>query len=361
MNLTASHALIAGRLEPQVHIEFTNEVITSIEVNSDLAPTVNGTLIPGFVDIHTHGAGGHYFSALNPDQISAVINTHMAHGTTSMLASLVSEPIENLITQIKALLPFINQSSVRGIHLEGPYLAHSHCGAHDPALLRKPTIDELKELIAASENTIRMVTIAPELDGAIPAIEFLISQGITVALGHTGADPLATRAAIKAGASIITHFNNGMPKLDSGENISSVSLDDPTVALELILDGVHVNEESVRRILKAAPGRIIAVTDAMSAAGAGDGKYTIGKLDVLVKDGIARLTSKDSLAGSTLTMDRAFLNLVNVFGLSIADASLAASTLPALRIGLDNVGSIEVGKRPDFLEINGASEISLFS
>ena len=361
MNLTASHALIAGRLEPQVHIEFTNEVITSIEVNSDLAPTVNGTLIPGFVDIHTHGAGGHYFSALNPDQISAVINTHMAHGTTSMLASLVSEPIENLITQIKALLPFINQSSVRGIHLEGPYLAHSHCGAHDPALLRKPTIDELKELIAASENTIRMVTIAPELDGAIPAIEFLISQGITVALGHTGADPLATRAAIKAGASIITHFNNGMPKLDSGENISSVSLDDPTVALELILDGVHVNEESVRRILKAAPGRIIAVTDAMSAAGAGDGKYTIGKLDVLVKDGIARLTSKDSLAGSTLTMDRAFLNLVNVFGLSIADASLAASTLPALRIGLDNVGSIEVGKRPDFLEINGAGEISLFS
>ena len=361
MNLTASHALIAGRLEPQVHIEFTNEVITSIEVNSDLAPTVNGTLIPGFVDIHTHGAGGHYFSALNPDQISAVINTHMAHGTTSMLASLVSEPIENLITQIKALLPFINQSSVRGIHLEGPYLAHSHCGAHDPALLRKPTIDELKELIAASENTIRMVTIAPELDGAIPAIEFLISQGITVALGHTGADPLATRAAIKAGASIITHFNNGMPKLDSGENISSVSLDDPTVALELILDGVHVNEESVRRILKAAPGRIIAVTDAMSAAGAGDGKYTIGKLDVLVKDGIARLTSKDSLAGSTLTMDRAFLNLVNVFGLSIADASFAASTLPALRIGLDNVGSIEVGKRPDFLEINGASEISLFS
>ena len=361
MNLTASHALIAGRLEPQVHIEFTNEVITSIEVNSDLAPTVNGTLIPGFVDIHTHGAGGHYFSALNPDQISAVINTHMAHGTTSMLASLVSEPIENLITQIKALLPFINQSSVRGIHLEGPYLAHSRCGAHDPALLRKPTIDELKELIAASENTIRMVTIAPELDGAIPAIEFLISQGITVALGHTGADPLATRAAIKAGASIITHFNNGMPKLDSGENISSVSLDDPTVALELILDGVHVNEESVRRILKAAPGRIIAVTDAMSAAGAGDGKYTIGKLDVLVKDGIARLTSKDSLAGSTLTMDRAFLNLVNVFGLSIADASLAASTLPALRIGLDNVGSIEVGKRPDFLEINGASEISLFS
>ena len=359
MNLVAAHAVIAGRLEPQVHIEFTNEVITSIEVNSGLAPTVKGTLIPGFVDIHTHGAGGYYFSALNPDQISAVVNTHMAHGTTSMLASLVSEPIESLITQIKALLPFINQSAVRGIHLEGPYLAHSHCGAHDPALLRRPAIDELKEMIAASENTIRMVTIAPELDGAIPAIEFLVGQGITVALGHTGADPIATRAAIKAGASIITHFNNGMPKLDTGDNISSVSLDDPTIALELILDDVHVNEESVRRILKLAPDRIIAVTDAMSAAGGGDGTYTIGKLDVLVKDGIARLTSKGSLAGSTLTMDRAFLNLINNFGLSIADASFAVSTLPASRIGLDNVGSIEIGKRPDFLEFTNNGEIKV--
>lgn len=361
MNLVAAYAVIAGKLEPQVHIEFNHQVITSIEINSELAPTLNGTLIPGFVDIHTHGAGGHYFSAPNPDQISAVINTHMAHGTTSMLASLVSEPVESLISQIKRLLPFVNQSAVRGIHLEGPYLAHSHCGAHDPALLRRPAIDELKELIDASENTIRMITIAPELEGAIPAIEYLVGQGIAVALGHTGADPIATRAAIKAGASIITHFNNGMPKLDSGENISSVSLGDPEIALELILDGVHVNDESVRRILKLAPGRIIAVTDAMSAAGAGDGKYTIGKLDVLVKDGVARLTSKGSLAGSTLTMDRAFINLRDSFGLSIAEASFATSTLPAIRIGLTDVGSIDVGKRPDFLEINGAGEISLLS
>jgi len=357
VNLVAAHAVIAGKLEPQVHIEFNDHVITSIQINSKLAPTVAGTLIPGFVDIHTHGAGGYYFSALNPDQISAVINTHMAHGTTSMLASLVSEPIESLISQIKALLPFINQSAIRGIHLEGPYLAHSHCGAHDPVLLRRPSIDELKELISASENTIRMVTIAPELEGAIPAIEYLVGQGIAVALGHTGADPIATRAAIKAGASIITHFNNGMPKLDSGENISSVSLDDPTVALELILDGVHVNDESVRRILKLAPGRIIAVTDAMSAAGAGDGKYTIGKLEVLVKDGVARLTSKGSLAGSTLTMDRAFINLRDNFGLSIAEASFATSTLPAIRIGLTDVGSIDVGKRPDFLEFTNNGEI----
>ena len=131
MKLVAAHALIAGKIESDVLIEYTDEVITSIDVNSALTPTVIGTVIPGFVDIHCHGAGGYYFSALSPDQISTVIDTHVAHGTTSMLASLVSEPIENLLLQIKSLHPFINQSALRGIHLEGPYLAHSHCGAHD--------------------------------------------------------------------------------------------------------------------------------------------------------------------------------------------------------------------------------------
>ena len=203
-----------------------------------------------------------------------------------------------------------------------------------------------------------MVTIAPELEGAISAIEFLVHQGIVVALGHTGADAKTTRAAIAAGATIITHFNNGMPKLDSGDNISSVSLGDSAVALELILDGVHVDSDSVRDILEAAPSRIIAVTDAMSAAGTGDGEYKIGNLAVRVDMGVARLISKNSLAGSTLTMDRAFLNLINNFGLSIAQASHATSTLPASRIGLGDVGSIEVGKSPDFLELSAEGKIS---
>lgn len=351
MNLVAAKALIAGKLEPNVAIKSNNGIITSIKSNSDSPTTVDGTLIPGFVDIHTHGAGGFYFSASNPADIETVISTHSKHGSTSMLASLVSEPIESLIAQITTLLPFINKSAIKGIHLEGPYLAHSHCGAHDPTLLKAPTVKELTKLIDASKGTIRMVTLAPELDGAIAVIEFLVSQGVAVALGHSGADAAITRAAIKAGATIITHFNNGMPKLNTGENISSVALADSEVVLELILDGVHVNTDDIQKILKAAPRRIIAVTDAMSAAGAGDGDYTIGKLGVRVKNGVARLTSKDSLAGSTLTMDRAFLTLINHFGFSIADASFATSALPATRIGLDSVGSIEVGKRADFIEL----------
>jgi N-acetylglucosamine-6-phosphate deacetylase len=361
VNLVAAEALIEGKLERNVAIEYNDGLITGIEANSPAVPTVTGTLIPGFVDIHCHGGGGYYFSALNPEQISVVLDTHQAHGTTSMLASLVSEPIDSLISQIRTLVPFINRSGIRGIHLEGPYLAHSHCGAHDPALLRKPTIAELEELISASDNNIRMVTIAPELEGAISVIEFLVDQGITVALGHTGADAFVSRAAIKAGATVVTHFNNGMPKLNSGDNISSISLGDASIALELILDGVHVSDSDIKKILAQAPNRIIAVTDAMSAAGAGDGTYTIGKLEVLVKDGVARLTSKDSLAGSTLTMNRAFLALINNFGLSIADASHATSALPAARIGLKDIGDFAIGKRADFLALTPAGTIQHIS
>ncbi len=357
MNLVAASALIAGKLEKNVSIEFSSGVITSIEPNSSQPLTIKGTLLPGFVDIHCHGGGGYYFSALNPAQISAVIQTHTAHGTTSMLASLVSEPIESLLTQIETLRPFINQGAIKGIHLEGPYLAGSHCGAHDPALLKAPTIPELEKLIEASGANIRMVTIAPELNGAIAAIEFLFKQGVTVALGHTGADAATTRQAIAAGATIITHFNNAMPKLDTGENISSASLNDFGVALELILDGVHLNESSTQRILDAAPRRYMAITDAMSAAGAGDGAYTIGNLEVLVGNGIARLTSNNALAGSTLTMDQAFQNLINNFGVSIIEASFATSTLPAERIGLRDVGSIEVGKIADFVEFTNSGLI----
>lgn len=359
MNLVAEQALIAGKLESNVSIEYSSGFITSIEVNCFQAPTVIGTLIPGFVDIHCHGGGGQYFSAINPEHISASINAHTAHGTTSMLASLVSEPIGELLTQIEALLPFINKSAIKGIHLEGPYLSHAHCGAHDPIFLKIPTIKELEKLITVSNNTIRMVTIAPELDGAIEVIEFLTGNGITVALGHSGADAVTTQAAIDVGASVITHFNNGMPKLDTKDNISAVSLNEQKMVLELILDGVHINADDARRIISAAPGRFIAITDAMAAAGAGDGNYTIGKLNVLVRNGVARLVSNDSLAGSTLTMDRAFLNLINNFGLSIAEASHATSTLPAERIDLDGVGSIEVGNRADFVVVTKKGSIQV--
>jgi len=361
MNLIAAQAVIDGQLQLEVAIEIKHGIITSIGSEMKADRRIEGVLLPGFVDIHCHGGGGHYFSDLTDLGIERAIEAHTSHGTTSLIASLVTEPIDNLVLQIKRLNPFINKSAIRGIHLEGPYLAHSHCGAHDPALLRQPTIEELKKLIDASGNMIKMVTIAPELPGAISVIEFLSNEGIVAALGHTGANATVAKDAISAGAVLITHFNNGMPKLNTGENLNSVALANPGVDLELILDGHHVDDVTVLEILKSAKPRIIAVTDAMSAAGQPDGEYSIGALSVTVKDSVARLVSNGALAGSTLTMDAAFLTLINKFGFTIPEAVHATSTLAAQKISLHDVGTISVGKKADFVELLPSGEIRSFS
>lgn len=361
MNLVAAQAVVDGQLLRDVSIEITDGVISSIGGNAPADRHIEGVLLPGFVDIHCHGGGGHYFSDITDAGIEKVIHTHSSHGTTSMLASLVTEPIEKLLAQIDRLNPYIGKSVVRGIHLEGPYLAHSHCGAHDPALLRIPTIDELKQLIDASHNMIKMVTIAPELEGAIKVIEFLTEQGIIAALGHTGASSQIARVAMSVGGTLITHFNNGMPKLNTVETINGVALADEKILLELILDGHHVNDADVKTIVDGRHDRIIAVTDAMSAAGEVDGSYTIGELAVTVKDSVARLNSNGSLAGSTLTMDVAFKNLVDKFNFSIPEAVASTSTLAAQIAGFTDVGSISIGKRADFVELTATGEIKSFS
>lgn len=357
MNLVAAQAVIDGQLVDEVRIEITNGIISAIGGEAPADRRINGVLLPGFVDIHCHGGGGFYFSDLTAAGIEKVMHTHSSHGTTSMMASLVTEPVDKLISQIHRLNPYIDKSVVRGIHLEGPYLAHSHCGAHDPALLRVPTIQELQKLIDASNNMIKMVTIAPELEGAIKVIEFLAEQGIIPALGHTGANSQIARDAISAGGTLITHFNNGMPKLNTVDTINGVALADEKVLLELILDGHHVNDADVNTVVDSRHNRIVAVTDAMSAAGEKDGKYTIGELAVTVKDSVARLDSNGSLAGSTLTMDVAFNNLINKLNFSIPDAVASTSTLAAQKAGFTDVGSISVGKRADFVELSPTGEI----
>jgi N-acetylglucosamine-6-phosphate deacetylase len=265
----------------------------------------------GFTDIHCHGGGGYSFSDPNPENIQKVIDTHRSHGTTTQVASLVTEPIEKLKIQIKNLMPFVDSGALAGIHLEGPYLSPAKCGAHDPRLLRQPKIDEIASLIDVAQGRISMVTIAPELPGAIEAIRFLTDQRVTVAIGHSDATFDQARAAIDAGATVVTHMFNALPPLDHrNANISNAVLSDPNIFFELILDGIHVNHSTVQILLQVAPGRIILITDAMSAAGGTDGDYRIGELDVQVKAGVATLRSNGSLAGSTLTMDNAYNRLL---------------------------------------------------
>ena len=347
MIISAATVLIDQELQKEVWLEIEDGVIRSI--NSGTLPEYDlryeGILIPGFVDIHCHGGGGKYFASLNDSEISQVIATHRSGGTVAGLASLVTEPIPNLISQIKRLVPFAKRGEIAGIHLEGPYLSHVRCGAHDPNLLRTPTIAEVEALLDAGQGFIKMITIAPELDGALEVIEYLAKSGVIAAIGHSQSDATTAQAAIDRGASVVTHFNNAMPKIVDGPGtMSSAVINELRVSLELILDGEHVATQVVRSIFEAAPNRIVMVTDAMSAAGSTDGTYQIASLEVNVKDGVARLASNGSLAGSTLTMAKAFNHALNEIGISITEAVHAASTLPALILGRSDLGEIAVGK-----------------
>jgi len=352
--IQANSAVVDGVLTGPTWIEVSENLIRSVNGGVHTSPDqiIDGVLIPGFVDIHCHGGGGKYFSALTPGEIHSVIETHRGHGTTTLIASLVTEPVEKLKTQIQRLKPFVESGQIAGIHLEGPYLSHARCGAHDPKLLLNPDLSEIKELLQIADGAITMITIAPELPGAITAITHLTAVGVTVALGHTDGGFKEAAAGTNAGATVITHFMNAMDKGLNDSSFASFVIADERLTVELILDGHHVPFNTAKDIYAAVGNRLIFVTDAMAAAGASDGNYTIGTLPVIVKDSVARLESNGSLAGSTLTMDSVFLNAIDKLGLSITEAVAATSTRVAKRIGLTDRGEIAVGYKADLLSYN---------
>jgi N-acetylglucosamine-6-phosphate deacetylase len=352
--IQASGAVINGSLCDDLWVETSGGVIASISTGKHDNPDklVDGVLIPGFIDIHCHGGGGYYFSASSPESIGAAINAHKKTGTTSLVASLVSESIDDLKAQIQRLAPFYNRGEIVGIHLEGPYLSHARCGAHEPSLLIDPTVAQVKELIALGQGSIKMVTIAPELNGAQEAIKYLASVGVIAAIGHTEGDFQDASAATGNGAAVVTHFLNAMNKENTQGSIANFVINDPRLAVELIVDGHHLSFAKVKELFAALGPRIIMVSDAMAAAGNGDGNYTIGTLPVEVKDGVARLVSNQKLAGSTLTISQAFTSLINHCGLSLEQAVHATSTQPAKAFGLKDRGSIAVGMRADLLSYN---------
>jgi N-acetylglucosamine-6-phosphate deacetylase len=188
--IQSDSAVIDAKLVGPTWIDVSENLIRSVNTGVHPSPgqLIDGVLIPGFVDIHCHGGGGKYFSALTPGEIHSVIETHRGHGTTTLFASLVTEPIETLKTHIQRLKPFVETGQISGIHLEGPYLSHAKCGAHDPQLLLNPDLAEIKELLQVAEGAISMITIAPELPGAIDAVKHLTAAGVTVAIGHTAGD-----------------------------------------------------------------------------------------------------------------------------------------------------------------------------
>ena len=310
-------------------------------------------LVPGFVDQHSHGGGGASFTTGDPAEAERVIATHRAHGTTTLVASLVTDTAERLVASVRSLAPLVRAGELAGIHLEGPWLSADHCGAHDPALLRAPDPDEITRLLDAGEGTVRMVTVATELDHGLEAVALLARRGVIAALGHTDATYDDACAAVDAGVTVATHLFNTMRPVhhrDPGPVLALAA--DPRVVIELIADGTHLHPEVLRWAAASAPGRFSLITDAMGAAGSADGDYVLGHSAVQVRDGVARLASNGAIAGSTLTMDRAVRYAVTVAGVPLEAAVEAATATPARVLGLTDVGAIEAGRRADLVHLD---------
>ena len=343
MLLTAGAVLTGSELLRPGWIESTDGVITAVGAGSSPRPSDRDlptmTLVPGFVDTHVHGGGGGSFSA-GADQTATAVALHRRHGTTTLVASLVSEAPDDLLRQVRDLADLVRAGLLAGIHLEGPWLAAQRCGAHDPALLRDPEPGELSRVLDAGDRTIRMVTLAPERSGGIEAIRRIVDSGVVAAIGHTEATYAQTCAAIEAGATVGTHLFNAMRPIHHREPGPVVALlEDPRVTVEVIADGVHVDAALYRHVTTSAgAGRVSLVTDAMAAAGMDDGAYRIGPLAVDVTDGVAHLAGTDTIAGSTATMDTLFRFAVTHSRLPRDEAMrlavLQSSVNPARALGL---------------------------
>lgn len=299
-----------------------------------------GLVVPGFVDTHLHGGGGANFSAASAQETATAAALHRRHGTTTLIASLVTAAPDELLQQVRSLAADVRGGVLAGIHLEGPWLSVHRCGAHQPALMRDPDPDEIDRVLTAADGAIRMVTLAPERDGALAAIAQLTAAGVVAAVGHTEASYAQTRSAIDAGATVGTHLFNAMRPIDRREPGPVVALlEDARVTVELITDGVHV-DPAIYRLVTQSVGvrRVSLITDAMAATGMSDGRYELGPLGVDVVDGVARVAGTDTIAGSTATMDRVFRFAVQHSGLARDEAlrqAVAQSSInPARALGL---------------------------
>jgi N-acetylglucosamine-6-phosphate deacetylase len=316
-------------------------------------------LVPGFVDIHNHGGGGASFSGTADDVLTA-IRTHRLHGTTTLVASTVTDDMDFLVKQAGLLSELAEQGELAGIHFEGPFISPCRKGAHSEELLRDPDPAEVRKLIDAARGRATMVTLATELPGGLDSVRLLAEHGVIAAVGHTDATYEQTVEAIDAGATVATHLFNAMPALGHrSPGPVAALLEDERVTVELINDGTHLHPAALELAFRhAGAGRVAFITDAMDAAGIGDGRYMLGPLEVEVSEGVARLVEGGSIAGSTLTLDRAFKRAVTVDRLPVEDVVTALSVNPARLLGrYDTIGSLEPGKDADLVLLDAGFEL----
>ena len=325
-------------------------------VDSTEPSTRERLIVPAFVDVHVHGGGGSDFADGDPDSVIEATRMHARNGTGSLIASVVSSSPDSTMRAIGAIrqarsLEDPGAAWIAGIHLEGPWISPSRAGAHDRDALRLPDPEELERWLTASAGVPLYVTLAPELDGALEVIE-RFSRRVSFAIGHTDCDYATALDAISRGARGFTHLFNAMKPLHHREpGPIAAALISEDVRIELIADGVHVHPVVVQLVTRLAASRCLLVTDAMRAAGCGEGRYRLGTLEVEVRDGEARLES-GALAGSVLTMAAAVRNMVELAGLPIDIVIPMATSKPGSFASLARKGRIQPGFDADLVVLD---------
>jgi N-acetylglucosamine-6-phosphate deacetylase len=373
--------------------------IAAVEAGEPPEPAAYRTrwALPGFIDMHVHGGGGASFTEGGPDDVRRAAAFHRAHGTTRLLASLVTAPVDELERRVAMLADLADEGVIDGIHLEGPFLSAARCGAQNPRHLAAPDVAAFWKLHAAARGWLKMITIAPELPGALDVIRAAAGTGVIAAAGHTDASAEVTAAAVAAGVSHATHLFNGMRPLAHRDPGPAGALLDSQVTCEVVADGTHLHDTVIRLAARAAgPGNLVLITDAMAAAGMPDGTYRLGDLAVTVTNGVARLTPAaaptpappasaapvtsptvpvtspaapvtspavpvaapgdvlGAIAGSTATMDQVVRHAITAVGLRVPDVAAAASTTPARRLGLSaETGALVPGLAADIVLLDG--------
>ena len=293
-------------------------------------------ILPGFVDGHVHGARGVDFATVGADPAEAIA-WHAGRGSTTLVASLATGSPADLVARLRELAPLVHAGTLAGLHLEGPFLSAGRRGAHNPDLLRSPAPAEIDALLEAGDGGVRMITLAPELSGALEVVPRLVEAGVRVAIGHTEAPADVVSRAVDLGASIVTHLFNGMPPLHHrAPGTVGVALGDPRLAVELIGDGDHLDDRVLDLALRDCAGRAMLVSDAMAAAGLGDGDYTLAGSAVTVRDGVAR-AADGAIAGSTSSVSDAVERLL-ARGADPALIAELTAVAPARALGLEVPG-----------------------
>lgn len=351
--LVLADAVVPGRIEVE------DGWITAVE--PDDAAGASAVIAPGFIDVHVHGWGGHPATG-DAAALSGMARALLRRGVTSFLPTAPSLPTEELprfADRVRSWIPTAPSDGAQplGFDLEGPFLAPARRGAHDPAVLRTPA--ELDD--AAIEpllDGLRVITIAPELPGALELVERLARRGVAVSMGHSAATLDEARAGYTAGARTTTHLFNAMSGVDHhAPGLAVAALTDDDVYVELIADGNHVHPALWPIITRTKPdGRLLLVSDALPLAGMGDGRTTIGGLEVEVRDGRATLVGTTTLAGSVIALDTAVRNLVRA-GTPLPAAVAAASASPAALLGETDRGAIAVGRRAHLVELTDELEV----